>query len=228
MADIHYIEQALKQMADPKYKEFHGKLMPTVNSDKVLGVRVPDLRKFAKEIYKSDIKDDFLKILPHIYYEEDNLHAFLIEMIKDYDVVIEELNKFLPLVDNWATCDMMSPKIFKKHKKELLNEIEKWINSGEAYTIRYGIKCLMQHYLDDDFDVSFLKKVADVKSEEYYVNMMRAWYFATALSKQYDVTVKFLENRVLDKWTHNKTISKAIESYCVVPENKDYLKTLRY
>ena len=228
MADIHYIEQTLKQMADPEYKAFHQKLMPTVDTEKVLGVRVPDLRKFAKEINKSDVKDEFLKILPHKYYEEDNLHAFLIEMIKDYDTVIKELNRFLPFVDNWATCDMMSPKIFKKHKKELLEEIEKWLNSGETYTIRYGIKCLMQQYLDDDFDVSHAQSVADVKSDEYYVNMMRAWYFATALSKQYDVVVKFLENRSLDKWTHNKTISKAVESYCVKPENKNYLKTLKY
>ena len=227
MADIHYVEQTLKQMADPKYKEFHQRLMPTVDTDKVLGVRVPDLRKFAKEINKTDSKDAFMKVLPHRYYEEDNLHAFLIEMIKDYDAVIAELNKFLPFVDNWATCDMMSPKIFKKHKRELLDEIDAWINSGETYTIRYGIKCLMQYYLDEDFDASFLKKVADIKSDEYYVNMMRAWYFATALSKQYDVTVKFLENRILDKWTHNKTISKACESYCVTPENKEYIKSLR-
>ncbi len=226
--DIHYIEQILKEMADPAYKEFHQKLMPTLDTDKVLGVRVPDLRRFAKEINKTDVKDDFMKSLPHKYYEEDNLHAFLIEMIKDYDAVVEELNKFLPFVDNWATCDMMSPKIFKKHKKDLLCEIDVWINSGETYTIRYGIKCLMQHYLDEDFDVSFAQKVAEVKSDEYYVNMMRAWYFATALSKQYDIAVKFLENRVLDKWTHNKTISKAVESYCVTPENKAYLKTLKY
>lgn len=229
MTDIHYyIEQKLKEMADPKYKEFHQKLMPTVDTEKVLGVRVPDLRSFAKEINKTDLKYDFLKNLPHTYYEEDNLHAFLIEMIKDYDAVIDELNRFLPFVDNWATCDMMSPKIFKKHKKELLDEIDVWINSGETYTIRYGIKCLMQHYLDEDFDVSLAQKVADIKSDEYYVNMMRAWYFATALSKQYDVAVKFLENHILDKWTHNKTISKAVESYCVTPENKEHIKILRY
>ena len=228
MTDTHYIGQQLKQMADPRYKEFHQKLMPTVDKYRVLGVRVPDLRKFAKEINKSDIKGDFLKHLPHTYYEEDNLHAFLIEMIKDYDVAIAELNRFLHFVDNWATCDMMSPKIFKKHKKELLDEIEVWINSGECYTIRYGVKCLMQHYLDEDFDVAFAEKVVNIKSEEYYVNMMRAWYFATALSKQYDVCIKFLENRVLDKWTHNKTISKAVESYCVSLENKKYLKSLRY
>ena len=228
MTDIHYIEKSLKQLADLKYKEFHQKLMPTVDTSRVLGVRVPTLRKFAKEINKTDLKYTFLKALPHRYYEEDNLHAFLIEMIKDYDTVIAELNRFLPFVDNWATCDMMSPKIFKNHKKELLNDIKLWIKSEKAYTIRYGIKCLMQHYLDDDFDASFLQMVADVKSEEYYVNMMRAWYFATALSKQYDSAVKFLENRALDKWTHNKTISKAVESYCVTPENKEYLKTLRY
>lgn len=222
------IRQKLLSMKDEEYKKFHSALMPTINPDNVIGIRVPVLRKYAKDSYKNDSFEDFLADLPHKYYEENNIHAFLIEQEKDYGVLIEKINAFLPYVDNWATCDMLSPKILKKYKKELLNEIDKWINSGKTYTIRFGIKCLMQHYLDEDFDVSFAQRVADVKSEEYYVNMMRAWYFATALSKQYDVCVKFLENNCLDKWTHNKTISKACESYRISSEIKVYLKTLRY
>ncbi len=217
----------LLSMKDEEYKKFHSALMPTVDPESVIGIRVPVLRKYAKDLYKKGGYEDFLQGLPHKYYEENNLHAFLIEQEKDYGTLIEKLNAFLPYVDNWATCDMLSPKIFKTHKKELLNEIDKWINSGEPYIIRFGIKSLMQYYLDENFDVSFAQKVADVKSDEYYVNMMRAWYFATALSKQYEVSVKFLENRILDKWTHNKTISKACESYRISFENKIYLKTLR-
>ncbi len=222
------IRKTLLSLEDKEYKSFHSALMPTIDPDSVIGIRVPILRKYAKDLYKNSSFDSFLNALPHKYYEENNLHAFLIEQEKDYNVLIKKLNAFLPFVDNWATCDMMSPKILKNHKRELLQEIEKWINSGETYTIRFGIKCLMQYYLDEDFDVSFAQKVADVKSDEYYVNMMRAWYFATALSKQYDTCVKFLENRSLDKWTHNKTISKACESYRISPEIKTCLKTLRY
>ena len=222
------IRSKLLSMEDLEYKKFHSALMPTVDPDSIIGIRVPELRKFAKEFNKSKYRDNFLKDLPHKYYEENNLHAFLLEEEKDYGKLIEKLNVFLPFVDNWATCDMMSPKILKKHKEELLLETDRWINSGDTYTIRYGIKCLMQYYLDEDFNVSFAQKVADVKSEEYYINMMRAWYFATALSKQYDVCVKFLENRSLDKWTHNKTISKACDSYRISPEVKTYLKSLRY
>ncbi len=222
------IRADLLSMKDEEYKKFHSALMPTIDPDSIIGIRVPVLRKYAKELCKNKYFEDFLTDLPHKYYEENNIHAFLIEQEKDYDILIERINVFLPYVDNWATCDMLSPKIFKKHKKELLSEIEKWLNSDKTYTIRFGIKCLMQHYLDEDFEVSFAQKVADVKSEEYYVNMMRAWYFATALSKQYEISVKFLENRSLDRWTHNKTISKACESYRISPDIKAYLKTLRY
>lgn len=225
---VNDIRAHLLSMEDLGYKKFHSALMPTVDADTIIGVRVPVLRKYAKELFKNGFFEGFLNDLPHKYYEENNLHAFLIEQEKDYDILIEKLNAFLPFVDNWATCDMMSPKIFKDHKKELLEEIDKWINSGEAYTVRFGIKCLMQYYLDEDFDISFAQKVSDVKSEEYYVNMMRAWYFATALSKQYDACVKFLENNSLDRWTHNKTISKACESYRISAEIKAYLKTLKY
>ena len=222
------IRADLLSMKDEEYKKFHSALMPTIDPDSIIGIRVPVLRKYAKELCKNKYFEDFLTDLPHKYYEENNIHAFLIEQEKDYDVLIERINEFLPCVDNWATCDMLSPKIFKKHKKELLSEIEKWLNSDKTYIIRFGIKCLMQHYLDEDFEVSFAQRVADVKSEEYYVNMMRAWYFATALSKQYEISVKFLENRSLDRWTHNKTISKACESYRISPDIKAYLKTLRY
>ena len=222
------IRAHLLSMKDEEYKKFHSALMPTIDPDSIIGIRVPALRKYAKELYKSKSFEDFLTDLPHKYYEENNIHAFLVEQEKDYDVLIERINAFLPYVDNWATCDMLSPKILKKYKKELLSEIEKWLNSDKTYTIRFGIKCLMQYYLDEDFEVSFAQKVADVKSEEYYVNMMRAWYFATALSKQYEISVKVLENRSLDRWTHNKTISKACESYRISPDIKAYLKTLRY
>lgn len=222
------IRADLLSMKDEEYKKFHSALMPTIDPDTIIGIRVPVLRKYAKELYKNNSFEVFLKCLPHKYYEENNIHAFLIEQEKDFGVLIEKINAFLPYVDNWATCDMLSPKIFKNYKKELFFEIEKWMNSGETYTIRFGIKCLMQYYLDEDFEVSFAQRVADVKSEEYYVNMIRAWYFATALSKQYEISVKFLENRSLDRWTHNKTISKSCESYRISPDIKDYLKTLRY
>ncbi len=228
MKNENYIQEKLFSMADCAYKDFHGKLMPTVDPDLIIGVRVPVLRNFAKELNNSQYKDGFLKALPHKYYEENNLHAFLIEKINDYNEVIRELDRFLPFVDNWATCDMMSPKIFKKYKSELLSEIDRWLKSGDTYTVRYAIKCLMQHYLDEDFKEVYFQKVINIKSEEYYVNMMRAWYFATALSKQYELSVKVLEQRKLDKWTHNKTIQKAIESYCVLPENKAYIKSLKY
>ena len=222
------IRAKLLSMEDLEYKSFHSKLMPTIDPDTIIGIRVPVLRKYTKDLYKNNSVEDFLRDLPHKYYEENNLHAFLIEMINDYDVVIEELNRFLPFVDNWATCDMMSPKIFKKHKNELLVEIDRWIKSRDTYTVRYGIKCLMQHYLDEDFKEEYLEKVINIESEQYYVNMMRAWYFATALYKQFKTSIKVLEERKLDKWTHNKTISKALESYCVTQEDKAYIKSLRY
>ncbi len=228
MGNNNYIQERLFSLADLKYKDFHSKLMPTIDPDLIIGVRVPLLRSFAKEFNKSEYKEDFLSSLPHKFYEENNLHAFLIERINDYNEVIKELDKFLPFVDNWATCDMMSPKIFKNHKTELLFAIDRWIKSDDTYAVRYGIKCLMQYYLDEDFKEECFEKVISIKSDEYYVNMMRAWYFATALSKQYQAGIKVLEKRKLDKWTHNKTISKAIESCCVSPENKTCIKSLKY
>ena len=217
----------LFSLQDLKYKEFHQKLMPTVNPDKVIGIRTPVLRKFAKEFSKREEAEGFLKNLPHKYYEEDNLHAFLLEEIRDYETLIEELNIFLPFVDNWATCDMMRPKILKNHKTELLEDIKRWLNSKDIYTIRFAVNCLMLYYLEEDFKPEYLQWVKNIESQEYYINMVRAWYFATALAKQYDETVKILENNALDKWTHNKTIQKANESYRITSEQKEYLRTLK-
>ena len=217
----------LFSLQDLKYKDFHQKLMPTVNSDKVIGIRTPVLRKFAKNFSKREEAESFLKSLPHKYYEEDNLHAFLLEEINDYEILIEELNKFLPFVDNWATCDMMRPKILKKHKPELLEDIKRWLNSKDTYAIRFAVNCLMNYYLEEDFKPEYLNWVKDVQSEEYYINMVRAWYFATALAKQYDETIKLLETNSLDRWTHNKTIQKANESYRITKEQKTTLKKLK-
>ena len=217
----------LFSLQDLKYKEFHQKLMPTVNPDKVIGIRTPVLRKFAKEFGKRAEAESFIKNLPHKYYEEDNLHAFLLEEIKDYETLTQELNIFLPFVDNWATCDMMRPKILKNHKIELLEDIKRWLNSKDTYTIRFAVNCLMLYYLEEDFKPEYLQWVKNIESQEYYINMVRAWYFATALVKQYDETVKILENNALDKWTHNKTIQKANESYRITKEQKEYLRTLK-
>ncbi|MBQ4109634.1 MAG: DNA alkylation repair protein [Clostridia bacterium] len=214
-------------LQDIEYKNFHQKLMPTINPDRIIGVRVPALRKLAKDFYKSGDFQSFLSSLPHKYYEENNIHAFLIEQIKDYDKAIYETENFLPYIDNWATCDMFQPKIFKKHKKELLERIKIWIKSEKTYTVRYAINQLMTHFLDEDFNPEFLKSVADVKSDEYYINMMRAWYFATALAKQYDATLPYITNNRLDKWTHNKTIQKAVESNRISKDTKVYLKSYK-
>lgn len=217
----------LFEMQDLKYRDFHSKLMPNVEKSTVIGVRTPDLRKFAKEISNTPVADDFIKNLPHKYYEENNLHAFLIEKIKDYDKCIEEVNRFLPYVDNWATCDMMRPKIFKKHLPELLGEIKKWLKSGDTYTVRFGIECLMCYYLDDNFSTEYPGMVSAIRSDEYYIKMMQAWYFATALAKRYDEIIPYIEQNRLDADTHNKTIRKAVESYRITAEQKAYLKNLK-
>ena len=218
------IQKELLSMADGEYKEFSAKLMPTVCKDKVIGIRIPVLRKFAKTLTDYE---DFLQNLPHKYFEEDNLHAFLIEREKDFDRCIEKLDAFLPFVDNWATCDSMKPKVLKKEPEKLLLHINRWINSKEVYAVRYGINLLMSFYLDDNFDAKYLRLVADIKSDEYYINMMRAWYFATALAKQYEKALPYIEEKLLDKWTHNKTIQKAVESFRITKEQKIYLKTLK-
>ncbi|MBP3442779.1 MAG: DNA alkylation repair protein [Clostridia bacterium] len=222
-----YVREKLFDLQDLKYKAFHSKLMPTVDSDLVVGVRTPELRKFAKEFLKTEMAEDFLATLPHKYYEENNLHAFIISSMKDFNEAVEKLNVFLPFVDNWATCDMMRPVVFKKHRQELLFEIERWLESDEPYTVRFGIEMLMVHFLEEDFDISYPQKVAEIRSEEYYVRMMIAWYFATALAYRYDEILPFIEERKLDPWTHNKTIQKAVESYRITPQQKEYLKKLK-
>ena len=221
------IRARLFELQDLKYRDFQCKLMPTVNPETVIGVRTPDMRKLAKEFSKSSETAEFLKILPHKYYEENNLHGHLIDTIKDYDHAVEAIDAFLPYVDNWATCDLMSPKVFKKHLPELYEKIKDWVKSDRTYTVRFGIEMLMSFYLDEHFQPEMLELVASVKSQEYYVNMMIAWYFATALAKQYDAALPFLQVQRLDKWTHNKAIQKAIESYRITDEQKAYLRTLK-
>lgn len=217
----------LFELQDKKYRDFQIKLIPTTSPDNVIGVRTPDLRKYAKELVKEDNYASFLDSLPHKYFDENQLHAFIISEIKDYDKCIQYINRFLPYIDNWATCDQLSPKVFKKHHDKLIEQIKNWLSSKETYTIRFGIGMLMNHYLDDDFKKEYLKLVCNIKSNEYYVNMMRAWYFATALAKQYNVVIPYIEKQKLDSWTHNKTIQKALESYRITPEQKEYLKKLK-
>lgn len=221
------IEDRLFALQDKEYKEFHSRLMPTVNPDTIIGVRTPALRKLAKELAKQPKYMEYIHMLPHSYYDENNLHGFLIETIKDYGECVAAVNEFLPYVDNWATCDLMSPKVFKKHRTELLEQIKIWIASDQTYTIRYGIEMLMTHYLDEDFQKEYLEWVAQIRSEEYYVNMMIAWYFATALAKQPKDTLPYIEQNRLEMWTHNKAIQKSVESYRISTEQKAYLKTLK-
>ena len=223
------IRQELFALKDTDYKEFHRKLIPTVNPDTIIGIRTPVLRKYAKQLYKERKEDAliFMQALPHMYYEENNLHGCFIECMNDYDAVIGALNAFLPYVDNWATCDLISPKVVKKYLPELMEEITKWMTSKHTYTVRFGMEMLMRYYLDDAFLPEYLKMAASVVSEEYYVKMMVAWFFATALAKQYDATLPYIQRKQLEPWTHNKAIQKAVESYRVTPEQKAYLKTLK-
>lgn len=222
------IRNRLFEMKDDEYKVFQLNLMPGVEPDTVLGVRTPLLRKFSKEVFKSKDYDDFLNDFPHKYYDEMNLHGFILCEIKDYDKVVGELDKFLPYVNNWATCDLLNPKkAFAKNLDRLIIDIKRWIASEDIYTIRFGIEMLMSYFLDENFLPEYNDIVASVRSEEYYVNMMKAWYFATALAKQYDATISVIENRALDEWTHRKSIQKARESYRITAEQKEYLKSLK-
>lgn len=221
------VTEKIVLMNDEKYRNFQSKLMPTVDKSKIIGVRTPLLRQLAKKLDENEAKK-FMSRLPHKYYEEDNLHAFLIEKIKDFDVCIAELDRFLPYVDNWATCDSMTPKVLKRDLSRLLCHIDRWMDSGRCYTVRYSIGLLMKFYLEpESFSPEYLKKVAGVQSEEYYVKMMVAWYFATALAKQYDAAVAVLQKGSVEKWTHNKAIQKALESYRIPDSRKEYLKTLK-
>ena len=224
---IHDVQKRLFEMQDAEYRDFHAKLVPTMEKTKFIGIRTPMLRKFAKKFGKTEESEIFLQVLPHQYYEENNLHGLLIEQIRDYDKCLEELERFLPFIDNWATCDLLALHMMKKHRDVFIREVFRWIESDQPYTIRFGIGMLMRHYLDEEFKTEYPEKVAAIRSEEYYVNMMRAWYFATALAKQYEKVLPFLEKRQMDVWPHNKTIQKAIESYRITSEQKEYLRTLR-
>ena len=224
---VKKIRNELFTMQDEKYRDFQAKLIPTVEPEDIIGVRTPELRKYAGRLLKRDDVQEFLDDLPHKFFEENQLHAFILSGMKDYGKCVAEVSRFLPYVNNWATCDQLSPKIFRKNKQDLLTHIEEWIRAEETYTIRFGIGMLMAHFLDEDFDSRYPEMVAAVDTEEYYVKMMIAWYFATALAKQYDAILPYIENQRLDEWTHNKTIQKAVESFRITPEQKGYLKQYR-
>lgn len=214
-------------LQDTEYADFQAKLTPGIPRDLFIGVRVPLVRTLAKKLFKEQETREFLKELPHKYYDENMLHGLLLSEMKDYDACVEAVDEFLPYVDNWAVCDIMSPKIFKKNKFALLEKIREWSASEKTYTCRFGIEMLMTYFLDEDFKPKYLDIPAMVHSEEYYVQMMVAWFYATALAKQWDATVKYIEDNRLDTWTHNKTIQKARESYRITPEQKEYLLSLK-
>ena len=221
------IRAELFRLRDENYRDFQAKLIPGMEPETMIGVRTPALRAYAKELTKRADVMEFLDALPHLYFDENQLHAFILSGMKDFEQCVRAVDRFLPSVDNWATCDQLSPKSFGKNHAALLPWIEKWIASKDTYTVRFGIGMLMQHFLDADFDPAYLEWVAELQSEEYYINMMRAWYFATALAKQHDAVLPYLEAQRLDTWTHNKTIQKAVESYRITDEQKAYLKTLK-
>lgn len=221
------MRRRLFELQDLKYRDFQAGLIPNIEKDLFIGVRTPELRRLAKEIANDEDTIAFLKDVPHKYFDENQLHAFIISLSKSFDETVKAVDDFLPYVDNWATCDQLSPRVFKKHKKELLPYIKKWIKSEGTYTVRFAIGMLMEHFLDDDFDVRYPKMVSGVKSDEYYINMMIAWYFATALAKQYDAIIPFIENECLEAWTHNKAIQKSVESRRISTIQKEYLGTLK-
>ncbi len=258
--EILTLQQRLFAMQDKGYAAFQAKLTPGIPVESFIGVRVPLLRKFAKEFGKEASCEGFLQTLPHTYYDENMLHALLLSQMKDYDACIRAVDSFLPYVDNWAVCDIMSPKVFAKHRllgcevgglkgpkgskglrglrgskgskglrgsKGLIEKIREWSASSHTYTCRFGLEMLMTHFLDADFRAEYLEIPARVRSEEYYVRMMVAWFYATALAKQWEATILYLEKCVLEPWTHNKTIQKACESYRITPEQKQYLRTLK-
>ena len=221
------MKDKLLKLQDIKYKSFQERLIPNIDKSVIIGIKIPVLRKLAKEMIKDESYIEFLDNLPHVYLEENLLHAILVSELKNYNQCIFRLNLFLPYVDNWEVCDIISPKVFKKNNIKLIDEIKEWLNSKDEYIIRFGIEILMMYYLDDNFDISHHDLVSKIRSSYYYVNMMIAWYFATALAKKWDISIKYIEENKLDKWTHNKTIQKAIESYRITKEQKEYLRQLR-
>ena len=212
---------------DTKYRDFQAPLFPNINKERIIGVRTPELKKLAKELYGNELAKEFVETLPHQYFDENQLHAFLISLINDYETCLKEVERFLPYVDNWGTCDQLSPKVFAKHKDELIVSIKKWLKSKHTYTVRFAIGLLLALYLDESFKEEYMELVNQVKSEEYYINMMVAWYFATALTKQWNTAIKYIEGKKLSPWVHNKTIQKAVESYRISEEQKVYLKGLK-
>ena len=221
------IQKLLFAKQDIKYRDFQAPLFPNIDKERIIGVRTPELKRMAKELYGSNLANKFIETLPHYYFDENQLHAFLISLIKDYQTCLNEVERFLPYVDNWGTCDQSSPKVFIKHKDELIVSIKKWLKCRHTYTVRFAIGMLMQLYLGDSFKEEYMALVSDVKSNEYYVNMMIAWYFATALAKQWDTAIKYIKDNKLSPWVHNKTIQKAVESYRISDEHKAYLRSLK-
>ncbi len=221
------IRERLFALGDAAYADFTAKLTPNIPRERVIGVRTPVLRALAKELRGSEEAAVFLTQLPHVYFEENNLHGFLLESVRSFDDCIAAVERFLPYIDNWATCDQTSPRALIQEPQQLLSHVYVWLADAHPYTVRYGVETLMRHYLDARFSPEFPAAVAAIRSDEYYVNMMIAWYFATALAKQYDAVLPFLETRKLAPWTHNKAIRKAIESRRVSDARKAYLRTLQ-
>ncbi len=224
---MNKITEDLFKLQDLIYRDFYSKLVPNLDNEFIIGVRTPDLKRLAKEIFKSGDYYSFIQSLPHKYYDEYQLHSFIISQITDYETVLFEVNKLLPYIDNWATCDQLNPTIFKKNRNILIYEVLNWLKSTNTYTVRFGIVMMMRYYLDNDFKAEYLQIISDIKSDEYYINMAIAWYFATALSKQYETTLPYLTENKLDVWVHNKTIQKARESFKISAEQKEYLKSLK-
>ena len=222
------LQQQLFSMQDLKYRDFHSRLLPGIDKDTIIGIRTPVLRKFATQYSKTPEAEGFLRELPHYYYEENNLHMMMITSIRDYEQCFSQVCRFVSHINNWATCDLPIPKCFAAHRQELLPQIRKWIASGHTYEIRYGIGLLMRLYLDEDFSTEYLDLAASVHTDEYYINMMTAWYFATALAKQWDATFPYIEEYRLPRWVHQKAIQKAVESYRITPEQKARLKAFRF
>ena len=221
------VYERLISYKDEKYREFQSKLVPNIDKETIIGVRTPKMRKIAKEIFGTEEASMFLETLPHKYYEENLIHFFLISKIKDFDECIKEVERFLPYINCWPVCDQATPLVFRKNHSKLLPLIKKWIGSDHIYTARFGIRMLMNEFLNDDFKEEYLELVSSKSGDDYYLKMMIAWFFATALAKQYDATIKYIENRCLDPWVHLKTIQKAVESYRVSDEHKEYLKKFR-
>lgn len=221
------IIEELFSLQDVSYGDFQARLTPGIPREEIIGVRVPEIRKLADRIGKEQETAEFLEALPHRYYDENMLHGVLLSEMRDFDTCIAAVDRFLPYVDNWAVCDIMAPKVFKKNKPALLDKTQQWSASEKTYTCRFSLETLMRHFLDGDFRSEYLEIPAGIHSDEYYVRMMIAWFFATALAKQWEAAVPYIESRRLVPWVHNKTIQKARESYRITPEQKEYLKTLK-